>query len=73
MTGTQSANDKVNLIKDHLSSEGDEKRKKADELPGASLLLMLGDGRGALLDAVELKLDDNSFVALFLIGVDVGI
>lgn len=33
---------------------------------------MLGDGKGALLDAVELKLDDSSF-ALFLIGVDVGI
>lgn len=37
------------------------------------MLLTLGDGSGALLDAVELKLDDNSFVALFLIGVDVGI
>lgn len=36
-------------------------------------MLTLGDGNGALLEAVELKLDDNSFGALFLIGVDVGI
>lgn len=72
LAGTQSTNDKINLIRDHLS-EGEENSQKSGYLPGASLLLTLGDGSGALLDAVELKLDDSSFVALFLIGVDVGI